>query len=179
MWLNTNMESRDSSMVKSTRLVIRKSRVWVPTGTLGEFASPGSTFCADSVSVSVPWLWNEVTLWTGAKQESKDWLILCYPKSALHGTKTKSLRAISVDFAPLHRLQWTWHSGSHIPSLKVDVVCTMFSWVLVCSYWAIQVGLLTPLTFAQYRLSPLDAFTSGAYFLHNGRQWQWILHCQL
>ena len=43
----------------------------------------------------------------------------------------------------------------------------------VC-YWAIQAGLLTPLTFARHRLSPLAAFTSGAYFLHNGRQWQWI-----
>ena len=41
-------------------------------------------------------------------------------------------------------------------------------------YWAIQVGLLTPLTFAQHRLSPLAAFTSSAYFLHNGRQWRWI-----
>ena len=38
------------------------------------------------------------------------------------------------------------------------------------SYWAIQVGLLTPLTFARHRLSPLAAFTSGAYFLHNGRR---------
>ena len=37
-------------------------------------------------------------------------------------------------------------------------------------YWVIQAGLLTPLTFAQHRLSPLAAFTSGAYFLHNGRQ---------
>ena len=37
-------------------------------------------------------------------------------------------------------------------------------------YWAIQAGLLTPLIFAQHRLSPLAAFTSGAYFLHNG--WQ-------
>ena len=36
-------------------------------------------------------------------------------------------------------------------------------------YWAIQAGLLTPLTFARHRLSPLAAFTSGAYFLHNGR----------
>ena len=26
-------------------------------------------------------------------------------------------------------------------------------------YWAIQAGLLTPLTFARHRLSPLDAFT--------------------
>ena len=37
-------------------------------------------------------------------------------------------------------------------------------------YWAIQVGLLTPVTFARHRLSPLAAFTSGAYFLHNGRR---------
>ena len=41
-------------------------------------------------------------------------------------------------------------------------------------YWAIQAGLLTPLTFARHRLSPLAAFTSGAYFLHNWRRWQWI-----
>ena len=33
----------------------------------------------------------------------------------------------------------------------------------MCVYWAIQVGLLTPLTFARHRLSPLAAFTSGAY----------------
>ena len=37
-------------------------------------------------------------------------------------------------------------------------------------YWAIQAGLLTPLTFAHLRLSPLVVFTSGAYFLHNGRR---------
>ena len=36
--------------------------------------------------------------------------------------------------------------------------------------WAIQAGMLTPFTFARHRLSPLAAFTSGAYFLHNGRQ---------
>ena len=40
--------------------------------------------------------------------------------------------------------------------------------------WAIQAGLLTPLPFAQHRLSPLAAFTSSVYFLHNGRWWQWI-----
>jgi len=34
-------------------------------------------------------------------------------------------------------------------------------------YWAIQAGLLTPLTFARHRLSPLAVFTSGAYFLHS------------
>ena len=38
------------------------------------------------------------------------------------------------------------------------------------NYWAIKVGLLTPLTFARHRLSPLAAFISGAYFLHNGRR---------
>ena len=42
--------------------------------------------------------------------------------------------------------------------------------VKVHMYWAIQAGLLTPLTFARHRLSPLAAFTSGAYFLHNGRR---------
>ena len=36
--------------------------------------------------------------------------------------------------------------------------------------------LLIPLTFAQHRLSPLAAFISSAYFLHNGRR---FLHCQL
>ena len=50
------------------------------------------------------------------------------------------------------------------------------------SYWAVQAGLLTPLTFAWHRLSPLAAFTSGAYFLRNGRRVTVnlrILHCQL
>ena len=37
-------------------------------------------------------------------------------------------------------------------------------------YWAVQEGLLTPLTFARRRFIPLAAFTSGAYFLHNGRR---------
>ena len=36
-------------------------------------------------------------------------------------------------------------------------------------YRAIQAGLLTPLTFARHHLSPLAVFTSGVYFLHNGR----------
>ena len=43
-----------------------------------------------------------------------------------------------------------------------------------CKYWAILARLLTPLTFARHRLSPLAAFTSGAYSLDNGRRWQWI-----
>ena len=37
-------------------------------------------------------------------------------------------------------------------------------------YWAIQAGLLPPLTSSWHRLSPLVVFTSGAYFLHNGKQ---------
>ena len=37
-------------------------------------------------------------------------------------------------------------------------------------YWVVQAGMLTPLTLARHRLSPLAAFTSGAYFLHNGRR---------
>ena len=37
-------------------------------------------------------------------------------------------------------------------------------------YWAIQAGLLTPLTFVRHRSSPLAAFTPGVYFLHNGRR---------
>ena len=41
---------------------------------------------------------------------------------------------------------------------------TFFRYSLV--YWVIQAGLLTPLTFARHRLSPVAAFTSDAYFLH-------------
>ena len=41
-------------------------------------------------------------------------------------------------------------------------------------YWAVQAGLFTPFTFARHCWNPLAAFTSGAYFLHNGRRWQWI-----
>ena len=51
-------------------------------------------------------------------------------------------------------------------------------------YWAVQAGLLTLLTFAWHRISPLAAFTSSAHFLYN-QQWKvvianlQILHCQL
>ena len=50
----------------------------------------------------------------------------------------------------------------------------LLSVYLFLIYWAVQAGLLTPLTFARHLLSPLAAFTSGTYFLHNGRRWQWI-----
>ena len=39
------------------------------------------------------------------------------------------------------------------------------------TYWVVQAGLLTPLTFVRHHLA---AFTSGAYFLHSGRWWQWL-----
>ena len=42
--------------------------------------------------------------------------------------------------------------------------------LLCCVYWAIQAGLLSPLTFARHHLSRLAAFTSDVYFLHNGRR---------
>ena len=53
--------------------------------------------------------------------------------------------------------------------VRARVCGCVFSW---CGwvYWAIQAGLLTPFTFAWHRLSPLAAFISGAYFLHNGRR---------
>ena len=59
------------------------------------------------------------------------------------------------------------------PSLRsfLNVVLKTVQW---WQYWAVQAGLLTLLTFARHRLSPLAAFTSGAYILYNGRRWQWI-----
>ena len=57
--------------------------------------------------------------------------------------------------------------GVEQPNLSLLCRSLMLS---VTDYWAVQVGLLTPLTFARHRLSPLAAFTSGAYFLHNGRR---------
>ena len=41
--------------------------------------------------------------------------------------------------------------------------------IIILVYGAVRVGLLIPLTFAQHHLSPLTAFTSGTYFLHNAR----------
>ena len=38
------------------------------------------------------------------------------------------------------------------------------------TFWAVHAGLLTPLTFTRHRLSPLAAFTSGAYF--QSSQWK-------
>ena len=63
------------------------------------------------------------------------------------------------------------YSGTHLRRSSWEQQKCFF---LTELYWAVQAGLLTPLTFARHRLSPLAAFTSGAYFLHSGRWWQWI-----
>ena len=55
-------------------------------------------------------------------------------------------------------------------SKRVSILLSTCEYTTFRVYWAIHAGLLTPLTFAQHRLSPLAAFTSGAYFLHNGRR---------
>ena len=41
------------------------------------------------------------------------------------------------------------------------VLCISFFWLYISVPWAVQARLLTPLTFAQHRLSPLAAFTSA------------------
>ena len=60
------------------------------------------------------------------------------------------------------------------PYILQDFYCWCSLLPKIVSYWAIQAGLLTPLTFARHCLSPLVAFTSGAYFCDNGRRWPWI-----
>ena len=80
----------------------------------------------------------------------------------------------------LKRIVRTEFQGGSLssPITWTNKIINNSSWILcslICfSYWAIQAGLLTPLTFARHRLSPLAAFTPGAYFLHTGRQWQRI-----
>ena len=89
--------------------------------------------------------------------------------------------------SPAHELCWAWLTSvlsvAHIHPRMAKCTCSILFSLSVAhdhmclrmaKYWVIQVGLLTPLTFARHRLSPLAAFTSGAYFLHNGRRWQWI-----
>ena len=77
-----------------------------------------------------------------------------------------------------------WRTNDSTFCFAMSRKCTRVHTALLCyelvtiastrHYWAIQAGLLTPLIFARHRLSSLAAFTSGAYFLHNGRRWQWI-----
>ena len=84
-------------------------------------------------------------------------------------------------------VEWSWKVRGECP-VKVTVhkgyilytrqnftgsQCSLFNssvmWSCLHFYWAVQVGLLTPLIFARHHLSPLAAFTSSVYFLHNGR----------
>ena len=69
-------------------------------------------------------------------------------------------------------LNKTKHNAKKASFISFHVFGCCGQWKTRC-LWAIQEGLLTPLTFARYRLSPLAAFTSGAYFFHNERRWQW------
>ena len=72
-------------------------------------------------------------------------------------------------------LSWRIHLPNHVCGFKCSMNRALVpedtgDLSVHTAYWAIQAGLLTPLTFARYRLSPLAAFTSGVYFLHNGRR---------
>ena len=86
-------------------------------------------------------------------------------------------------FFPRTTIDWNNLEQEIVRSKTSESFKTQISrcpWNIGCSplvrwrYWAIQTGLLTPLTFARHRLSPLAAFTSSAYLFHNGRRWQWI-----
>ena len=52
----------------------------------------------------------------------------------------------------------------------IHVMMMMIALILGDSGGVYRGGKVTPLTFARYRLNPLAAFTSGAYFLHNVRR---------
>ena len=73
---------------------------------------------------------------------------------------------------PMHSLPYIRHMPSDAATRRglmfVGLIAVWFE-LLGCVYWAIQAGLLTPLTFVRHRLSPLAAFTSGAYLFHRAR----------
>ena len=87
-------------------------------------------------------------------------LPICY-------STTKFMVALSVEIC----LHTTFHQPWELQT--EHCIPHIWHWFLTSpkgfyTYWAIQAGLLTPLTFAQHHLSPLAAFTSGSYFHHNG-----------
>ena len=97
--------------------------------------------------------------------------------------KSLGTSEVPTTLAYIIYLLWWWLTVSSVfaggSALDELFICTRLSpvpsspvvvSVNVKPYWAIQAGLLTPLTSARHRLSPLAAFTSGAYFLHNGRR---------
>ena len=92
--------------------------------------------------------------------------------------KTRSSRALaywSTSINPWFVLgRGKQDTNTNNETQRVSLNCTEHTGWTSPLYWAVQVGLLTPLTFALHRLSPLAAFTSSAYFLHNGRRWLWI-----
>ena len=94
-------------------------------------------------------------------RQTNDCFVMSYTKKAFFSTfyvlKTRQCQKIR-----------------HLDSSVNTQFCADISPVFLSQYWAVQAGLLTPLTFARHHLSPLAAFTSGAYFLHNGSRWQWI-----
>ena len=89
-------------------------------------------------------------------------IIIMYIYHALINTLSAHMIHVSLNVFYTH--------VEHNPSktLAINNLVSLYSVVSV--YWAVQAGLLTPLTFARHRLSPLAAFTSGAYFLHNGKR---------
>ena len=92
-------------------------------------------------------------------------------KSIIQGDVIVINRIFGLHFQHMKNSNWILmscqlHRVTSGQSYSVISKCTFQN---SSSYWAIQAGLLTPLTFARHRLSPLAAFTSGAYFLHNGR----------
>ena len=99
--------------------------------------------------------------------------VLCVRSCTYQSFLLSTVQTFALDVLYARPLPWTFQTF-------VFRYCTRQAFALAL-YWAIQAGLLTPLNFARHRLSPLAAFTSGAYFLHkkaltvNLR----ILHCQL
>ena len=89
---------------------------------------------------------------------------------------TQKYKFISQQFTKINRNIFYFHVATLKPLVDSDCSFGWSCWqkaesiVSLITYWAIQAGLLTPLTFAWHRLSPLAAFTSGAYFRHNGRR---------
>ena len=80
-----------------------------------------------------------------------------------------SIHVQAVDLQPRH---------CHLTDGKHDLghkhMISTFSHAVVSVLLSGSGRLLTPLTFTRRHLSCLAVFTSSAYFLHNGRQWQWI-----
>jgi len=60
------------------------------------------------------------------------------------------------------------------PCGQIIIILKKVTHTIFSPYWAVQAGLLIPLTFTRHHLSPLAIFTSSVYFLYNGGCRQWI-----